>query len=424
MSWGAVNRFLFKGEKINALTELVLQTHRSRADAALEKGRLQGYSLEDLIILAAASGQQAQAAMLSWLVSVADIDYQRSGDISVIAKFTTDFNLASHPDSSHFYGVDIFFQHDPAKSSRIKQAKTLAQRDRLGYKRWQLERSFEIYAKYNQLASAQKQKTFFESIQLSLKEQLDKVKLRGDISREHIRTLDAAAKLAGNQAGEAAIRITELKADLISLGCSFSLDAAVSHEPIKPDELIAILQKTAICTDSFPKEILQKKLNTQWSLYRLEESLKGPWVYVFGLSIGWPQLIKPVFSMERKGDLSVFELTPAVAELMIERQRIEFLEAAKRYRQEKAHIETLLPRLRTLQADIADYVLVLDNGLKQIKKITDDGGLPPSFIVSYADKLGRAKEARNIVNLAVSYEMQKLYAESLKSQIKILRDMI
>ena len=173
-----------------------------------------------------------------------------------------------------------------------------------------------------------------------------------------------------------------------------------------------ILREASIAADGFSIEVLEKKLNVIWATYRLEEALKGPWTYVFGLSLSWPQLIKPVFSMERKGDLNKFELSPAMARLMIQRQKVEFLEATKRYKQEKTYIETVNPRLKSLKLNMDNYVLALEEGLNQIKKVTEADGLPPNFIINYSDKLAQAKEARdsvlNIVNRDMVYYESRL----------------
>ncbi|MBN2189590.1 MAG: hypothetical protein JW728_00060, partial [Candidatus Aureabacteria bacterium] len=330
---------LFAITNVKRGLEAVLREKQSRADLVLAGPGERPLELKDILSVSVVNGKQAQAAFLEWMKSVAEIDVQKSGDIDVIFKFGLDFDLKRNPGFSEIYGLDLFYKYDPSKPARIKQAEIAAERDKLAYNRWQINQALEVYVNYSEFIANKRKKEFFRKTAEMFRGQIADLEGRGNIAFEKRQSLEAALELAETRIIACEIKEKEIKRDFIATGLDIEGDYEVAENPVTPKEFIDMLSGIEILDESIPTEILEKKLNIIWSGHVVDEALAGPWVYVFGVSLGWPQLIKPIISIDRKTDLENFEVTAEMARTVMRRQQVEYLEASKRYREEKELIE-------------------------------------------------------------------------------------
>jgi hypothetical protein len=409
---------LFAITNVKRGLEAVLREKQSRADAVLDKPNGQPLELKDIISVSVINGKQAQAAFLEWLRSVAEIDVQKSGDINVIFKFGLDFDLKRNPGFSEIYGLDLFYKYDPSKSARVKQAETAAERDESAYRRWQLNRALEVYVNYNEFITNKRKKEFFRRTAEMFREQTGSLQGQGSIISENRKSLEAALEIAETRVIACEIREKEIKRDFIATGLDINRDYELAENPVTPEEFIDILSGLEILDERIPREILEKKLSIIWSGHVVDEALAGPWVYVFGVSLGWPQLIKPIISIDRKTDLDNFEVTAEMARTAMRRHQVEYLETSKRYREEKELIETALPRIESLIEDMDSYVDMFDESLEKIKDELAAGSLPPDFTVLYSSKVMDARNARDEAVCALNET--KAYYEARLRDLKLL----
>ncbi|MDD3088825.1 MAG: TolC family protein, partial [Candidatus Omnitrophica bacterium] len=387
--------------------------------------------LDNMMDMAMHYGNPAQEATFRYWGDVAEILGARAGRFDLKASIGASWAAGTGPG----WGGKISFTYtrDPARQDLINAAVTNGNRSWHEYQQGKLDRAMQVFLILGDMRennsdrdNARRQKQKIEEVIPSPEEARKKL-ADGRLTREQLGSLNAARQQADADIEWCDTVEMNLRRQLVALGVLVSPDSRIDLDGVTIKAFIERLERDGVLGElNIPSKMLEQQLNIVWAGHKFQEAAKGCWMQVFGLEVEFGGalmiMLKPVLGFVRKGDLNKPELTTAMAGIMMREQQINYLRAAKQFRDEKALILDTLPLLEELLARVEQNTRSLEDGLARVTAAVEQGGLDRTQLLEANQRLREMRQERDTLvreleSLKVKYEsalkdLEKLIGEA------------